>query len=68
MMDHGLDACLIFTTLNKEQYTKFEFLYVPKSTSLQSKFFPGKLYATDGLFYLGIDPSGAIKCVAFVII
>ena len=28
VMDHGLDACQIFTTLNKDQYTKFGFLYL----------------------------------------
>ena len=28
VMDHGLDACQIFTILNKDQYTKFEFLYL----------------------------------------
>ena len=27
-MDGGLDACQIFSTVNKEQYTKFEFLYL----------------------------------------
>ena len=26
--DFGLDACQIFTTVNKDQYTKFSFLYL----------------------------------------
>ena len=26
--DHGLDACKIFTILNKDQYTKFGFAYL----------------------------------------
>ena len=28
VMDCGLDACQILTTVNKEQYTKFGFLYL----------------------------------------
>ena len=27
-MDCGLNACHIFTTMNKDQYTKFGFLYL----------------------------------------
>ena len=51
-MEHGLDACQIFTTLNKDWYTKFGFLYwTEKYVQLKSKLFPCKLYATNGVFY-----------------
>ena len=49
VMDCSLDACQIFTTLNKEQYTKFGFLYpTEKYLWLELKLFPGKYYATNG--------------------
>ena len=65
-LDYGPDACQIFTTVNKDQYIKFGFLYLTeKYLKLKSKFFPGKLYATNGVFYLSIDSSEAMKCVAF---
>ena len=62
VMDPGLDACQKFTTLNKDQYTKFGILYLrEKYLWFKSKFFPGKLHATNWVFYLSIDPSGAMK-------
>ena len=65
-MGHGLGACQIFTIVNKDQYTKYEFLYLTeKYFWLKSKFFPGKLHATNGVFYLSIYFSDAMKCVAF---
>ena len=36
-----------------------------KYLQLKSEFFPGKLCATNGVFYLSIDPSEAMKYVAF---
>ena len=66
VMHHGLDASQIFTTVNKDQYRKFGFLYLTeKYIQHKSKFFPGKLYATNGVFYLSIDLSETMKCVAF---
>ena len=51
VMDHGLDAYQIFTTLNKDSYTNFEFLYLTEMyLLLESKFFPGKLHATKVVF------------------
>ena len=65
-MDCGLDAYQVFTTVNNDQYMKFRFLYLTdKYLSLKSKFFPVKLYATNVVFYLSIDPSEAMKSVAF---
>ena len=50
VMDCGLDACQIFTTMNKDQYTKFGFLHLTeKYLQLKFKFSPGKLYATNGV-------------------
>ena len=64
LMDGGLDSCHLFTTINKKRYTNFGFLYLTeKYLQLKSKFFPGRLYATDGVFCLGIDPSKAMKCI-----
>ena len=66
VMNCGLDAWHIFTTVNKDQCTKFGFLYLTEMHLwLKSKLFPGKLYATNGVFYLSIDPSEAMKCVTF---
>ena len=66
VMNCGLDACQIFTTVNKDQYTKFGFLYLTeKYLWLKSKFFPGKHYATNGVFYLSIGPLEAIEHVSF---
>ena len=66
-MDYGLDTCQIFTTVNKDQYTNFGFLgyLTEKYLRLVSKFFPGKFYATNGVFYLKVDLLEAMKCVAF---
>ena len=66
VMDPGLDACQILTTMNKEHYTKFGFLYQTEMyPSFKLKFFPGKLYARNGVLYLGIDPLDSIKHVPF---
>ena len=66
VMDHSLDAFQIFTNVNKDQYTKFVILYlIEKYLWWNSKFYLGKIYATNGVFYLCIDPSEAMKCVAF---
>ena len=66
VMDHGLNVCQIFTTLNKKRYTKFGFLYLTeKYIWFKSKFFPGKLSATSRVFYLSINPPEAMKHVAF---
>ena len=52
--------------MNKDQCTKLGFLYLTERyLRLKSKFFPGKLYATNGVFYLSIDPSEVMKFVAF---
>ena len=65
-MDHDLDAFQIFNTLNKDQYTNLGFLCLTdRYLRLKSKFPPGKLYATDVVFYLDIDSSEIIKCVAY---
>ena len=66
VMDPGLDVCDIFTTMNKDQYTNFVFLcLIEKNLQLKSKFFAGKHCARHEVFYLNIDPSEAMKCVAF---
>ena len=50
VMDCGFDACQIFTTVNKDQYTKFGFLYLTeKYLWLKLKFFWGKPFATSGV-------------------
>ena len=50
IMNHGLDACQIFATVNKENHIKFGCLYLTeKYLRCKSKFFPGKLYATNGV-------------------
>ena len=66
VIDCGLNACQIFTTVNKHQYIKFGFLYLTKKyLQLKSEFFPGKLYATSGVFYLNFDHSEVKKHIAF---
>ena len=66
VMDDGLDTSQIITIVNKYQYTKFVFLYLTENNlQLKSKFFPGTLYTTNAVFYFSIDPSEAMKHVAF---
>ena len=62
LMDRGLDSCHLFTTTNKKRYINFRFLYLTeKYLQLKSNFFPGILFATDGVFYLDICQSDAMK-------
>ena len=64
LMDRGQDSCHLFTTTNKKRYTNFGFLYLTeKYLQLKCNFFPGRLFATDGVFYLSIYPSDAMKCI-----
>ena len=63
LMDSELDACHIFTTLKKERYTNFCFHIYQKYLQLKSRFFPGRLFATNWIFYLDTGPSEAMRCV-----
>ena len=62
-MDRGLDCCHILTTLNKERYTNFYFLYLTEKKCLQLKlrFLPGRLFATNGVFHLDTGPLEAMR-------
>ena len=55
-MDHGLYACQIFTTLDKDQYIKFGYGKVS---------FHANVMLQMESFYFSIDLSEALKCVAF---
>ena len=62
-MGRHSDTCHIITKLNKEKYSKYGFLYLTIKYLQISQIFPGKLYATDAVFYLDKKPCEAVMCV-----
>ena len=61
-MDKGLDSCQLFTTLNKNHLTELGLLYLSdKDLDIKTRFFPGKLFATDSVFYLATEPAEALE-------
>ena len=66
LMDRGLDSCHLFTTLNKHQYTNLGlWCLTDKYQDIKSKFFPGKLYASDGVFYLSVSPLESLSRISY---
>ena len=62
VMDNGLDSCQLFTTLNKHHLTDLGLLYLTdRYLDITTRFFPGKLFATDGVFYLATEPAKALE-------
>ena len=63
-MDRHLDSCQLFTTLNKHHLTDLGLLYLTdKYLDIKTRFFPGKLSVTDGVFYLANEPAEALERV-----
>ena len=66
VMDRGLDSCQLFTTLNKHHLTDLGLLYLTdKYLDIKTRFFPRKLFVTDGVFYLATEPAEALERVSF---
>ena len=64
VMDRGLDSCHLFTTLNKYHFTDMGLIYLTdKYLNIKTIFFPGTLFATDGVFYLNTEPAEALERV-----
>ena len=54
--------CQLFTTLNKHHLTNLELLYLTdKYLHIKTRFIPGKLFATDGVFYLATETAEALE-------
>ena len=65
VMDRGLDSCQLFTTLNNHHLTDLGFLYLTdKDLNIKTEFFPGKMFATDGVFYLATEPAEALERIS----
>ena len=65
VMDRGLDSGQLFTTFNKHHLTDIGLLYLTdKYLDIKTRFFPGKLFATDGVFYLATEPAEALERVS----
>ena len=65
LMDRGLDSYHLFTTLNKHQYTNLGlWCLTDKYQHIKSKFFPEKLYASDGVFFLSVIPWEALSRIS----
>ena len=66
LMDRGLDSCHLFTTLNKHQYTNLGlWCLTDKYQDIKSKFFLGKLYASDGVLYLSVSPLEPLSRISY---
>ena len=66
MIDRGLNSCELFTTLNKHHLTDLGLLYLTaKCLNIKTRFFPGKLFASDGVFYLATEPVEALEMVSY---
>ena len=66
LMDGGLDSCHLFTTLNKHQYTNLGlWCLTDKYQDIKSKFFLGKLCASDGVFYLSASPLESLSRTSY---
>ena len=65
VMDRGLDSCQLFTTLNKHHLTDLELLYVAdKYLNIKTRFFPGILFATDGVLNLATEPAETLEKIS----
>ena len=65
VMDRCLDSCQLFSTLNKHQLTDLGILYLTyKYLNIKTRFFPGKLFATDGVFYLATELAEALERIS----
>ena len=65
VMDIDLDSHQLFTTLNKHHLTDLGLLYLTDNyLDIKTRFFPGKLFATDGVFYLVTEPAEALERVS----
>ena len=65
-MNRGLDSCHLFTTLNKHQYTNLGHWCLPdKYQDIKSKFFLGKLYASDGVLFLSVRPLESLSRISY---
>ena len=66
LMDRGLDSCHLLTNLNKHQYTNLElWCLTGKYQDIKSKFFPGKLYVSDGVFFLSVSPLESQRRISY---
>ena len=66
LMDRGLDSCHLFTTLTKHQYTNLGlWCLTDKHQDIKSKFILGKLYASDGVFYLSASPLESVSRISY---
>ena len=65
VMDKGLDSCQLFTTLNKHHLTDLGLLFLTDDyLNINTRFFPGKLFATNGVFYLATKPAKALERIS----
>ena len=65
VMDRGLDSLSTFTTLNKHHLTDFGLLYLTdKYLNIKTRFFPRKLFATDGVLYIATEPAEALERIS----
>ena len=65
VMDRGLDSCQFLTTLNKHHLTDLALLdLTDKYLDIKTRFFPGKLFVSDGVFYLATEPAEALEKVS----
>ena len=65
VMDRGLDSCQLFTTFNNHYFTDLGLVHLPdKYLDIKTRFFPGKMFATDGVFYLATKPAEALERVS----
>ena len=65
VMDRGLDSCQLFNTLNKYNLSDLWLPYLTdKYLEMNTRFFPGKLFVTDGVFYLVSEPAEALETIS----
>ena len=65
VMERGLDSCQLLTTLNKHHLTDLGLLYLSdKYLNIKTTIFHGKLFATDGVFYLATEPAEALERIS----
>ena len=65
VMDRGLDSYQLFTTMNKHHLTDLGILYLTcMYLDIKTRFFPGKLFAIDGVIYLATEPVEVLERVS----
>ena len=62
VMDRALDSCQLFTTLNKYHLTDLGL--TDTYLDIKTRYFPGKLFATNGVFYLATEPAEELERVS----